>query len=99
MDLVLEGFDTYLFDPLYASILPANPSNVAYKVAGGNGSTTLSSMREVPTAQYSTWEFKPASQFLSFPPSHFAYESSMPRDDIRRQFASLFLITWYVSWV
>jgi lathosterol oxidase len=97
MDVVLEGFDTYLFDRLYAAILPASPSTVAYngfKAAVGSANATFSSMREEPTAYYNTYQFHPASEYLSFSPSKYAYMSSLPRDDVFRQALSLFLITW-----
>ena len=94
MDLVLELFDTFLFDPIYATLLPAHTTSFA-------PNATFSSMREVPTGTpyipQSTWEFKPASQYLSFTPRKYAYMSQWPRDDWRRQFLTLFLITWYVS--
>ncbi|KAF1967038.1 hypothetical protein BU23DRAFT_592823 [Bimuria novae-zelandiae CBS 107.79] len=91
MDLVLEGFDTFLFDPIYATLLPARTPGLA-----PNG--TFSSMKEVPTAiPYTTqnnWEYQPASQYLSFTPGQSAYMSQWPRDDWRRQLLTLFLITW-----
>ncbi|KAF2657411.1 hypothetical protein K491DRAFT_326410 [Lophiostoma macrostomum CBS 122681] len=87
MDLVLELFDTYAFDALYATLLPAksNPS----------ANATYSSAREIPTASPpAAWQWQPASQYLSFPPSDYAWQSSVPRDDWRRQFVTLYLITW-----
>jgi hypothetical protein len=93
MDLVLEGFDTFLFDLLYATVLPARTPGLAL-----NG--TYSSLREAPTAApYAapkTWHYEAASEYLSFPPSKYAYMSEWPRDDWRRQLVTLFLITWYV---
>lgn len=94
MDLVLEAFDTFLFDPIYATLLPA-------QTTGHIPNATLSSVREVPTsasyAAQNKWEYKPASQYLSFRPRESAYMSQWPRDDWRRQLLTLFLITWYVS--
>ncbi|PVI07611.1 hypothetical protein DM02DRAFT_512356 [Periconia macrospinosa] len=89
MDVVLEAFDTYLFDPLYATLLPAGSSVLT-------PNATYSSLREVPTAApyASAWEYKPASQYVSFTPGKYAYMSQWSRDDMRRQFLSLFLITW-----
>ena len=92
MDLVLEAFDTFLFDPIYATILPAQ------SIANAPNAT-FSSVREVPTsasyAAQSKWEYKPASQYLSFRPRDSAYMSQWSRDDWRRQLLTLFLITWY----
>ncbi|KAF2750302.1 hypothetical protein M011DRAFT_396746 [Sporormia fimetaria CBS 119925] len=88
MDIVLEGFDTFLFDPLYAYLLPAKSASFA-------ANATYSSLREAPTPySASKWEYQPASQYINLTPSKYAYMSSLPRDDWRRQFLTLFLITW-----
>ena len=93
MDLVLEGFDTFLFDPIYATLLPVKTPGL-----GPNG--TLTSLKEVPSAvpytAQNVWTYKPSSQYLSFTPGQSAYKSQWPRDDWRRQLLTLFLITWYV---
>ncbi|KAF2176259.1 hypothetical protein K469DRAFT_678885 [Zopfia rhizophila CBS 207.26] len=88
MDLVLEAFDTFLFDPIYATLLPAQSS--AFKA-----NTTFSSVREIPaTYPPSTWQYQPASNYISFEPGKYAYMSQWARDDWRRQFLSLYMITW-----
>ncbi|KAL1608378.1 c-5 sterol desaturase [Paraconiothyrium brasiliense] len=91
MDLVLEGFDSFLFDPIYATLLPA-------KTPGLSPNATFSSLREVPTAAsyaaQNNWQYEPASQYLSFTPGKYAYMSEWARDDWRRQLVTLFLITW-----
>jgi lathosterol oxidase len=92
MDIVLEAFDAYLFDTIYAQLFPAAPRPIAYT---GNGTSTLSSMREEPTAYYNDYRYQPASQYISFSPSKYAYMSSLPRDNMWRQAMSLFTITWY----
>lgn len=92
MDIVLEGFDTILFDYFYATFLPIQTPDLA-----PNG--TFSSVRKVPTSTAYTaaqWEYKPATQYLSFTPWPVAYQSQWARDDWRRQLLSLYLITWYV---
>lgn len=89
MDLVLELFDTFLFDYMYAYLLPAQQSHPALK----NSTVTFSSLREGPTPTH--YVYYPASEYLSFTPSDFAYKSLWARDDIYRQALSLFLITWY----
>jgi lathosterol oxidase len=96
MDVVLEGFDTFLFDRLYASIFPATPGVTAYNAFNNVANATVSSIRETPTAYQNNFQYKPASKYLSFQPSSYAYSSSWPRDDVARQAVSLFLITWYV---
>ncbi|KAL8674611.1 MAG: hypothetical protein Q9168_000986 [Polycauliona sp. 1 TL-2023] len=90
MDIVLDVFDTFLFDRLYATALPRSPT------AGGSGSHmmatdptfTFSSMRELPTAGRSL------NHFWNLEPSQYAVQSAWPRDDIWRQTLSLYLITW-----
>lgn len=97
MDFVLEGFDTYLFDPIYASVLPVAPKTAAYNTFGGNGSATLANVNDLPVRLSNNWEYEPSSQFWSFTPSDYAYQSEWARDNPLRQFISLFAITWYVS--
>lgn len=95
MDLVLEGFDTYFFDPVYASLYPAVPKGNVYSAFDGNASAAGAILADTPSTRYNNWEYKPASQYLSFQPLSWAYESSWQRDDPWRQFISLFFITWY----
>ncbi|MCJ1227742.1 c-5 sterol desaturase [Toensbergia leucococca] len=87
MDIVLEVFDTFIFDRLYANFLPANLPAISRYVAKG-ATSTFSSMRELPTA------YHPATQFLQLEPSQYAYMSAFTRDNIWRQALSLYLITW-----
>lgn len=91
MDVVLELFDTYIFDSIYATILPAQSALAP--------NATFSSLKEAPTAapDASTWTYEPATQYISFTPGKAAYMSEWPRDDIRRQYVTLFLITWYAA--
>ena len=92
MDLVLEFSDKYIFDYIYATLLPLDAAPRFHP----NG--TFSSIRVSPTTYpVSTWEFKPASQFLQFQPSQYAYMSQWNRDYWIRQFVSFFFITWYVN--
>jgi lathosterol oxidase len=86
MDVVLEGLDTFLFDPIYASIFPAHTA------AAFNGTNAVPADHLYKAA--STWNFEPASQYLNFTPRKYAYMSSLHRDDWRRQLATLFVITW-----
>ena len=92
MDIVLEVFDTFLFDRLYAELLPAFPSHQFAKLQHPP-SSTFSSVRQSPTA----YQYEPASAFLSFEPSDFAYMSRWPRNNICRQAISLYAITAYVA--
>lgn len=95
MDVVLEIFDTFTLDRLYATLLPLTPSMLAFSTIdplATSPNATWSSMREAATP--AAYTFQPASQYLSFEPSSYAYMSRWPRDNIFRQFISLFLITW-----
>ncbi|KAL9613732.1 MAG: hypothetical protein Q9167_001746 [Letrouitia subvulpina] len=87
MDIVLEVFDTLLFDRLYATTLPASSISYAAQKAG-NATSFHTSVHSSPTAV----QF--LSKFLHLEPSQFAYMSSWPRDYIWRQVISLYLITW-----
>lgn len=90
MDVVLEIFDTFLFDRLYATVYPATTPMVLKKVVQDAiiPTSSFSSMREVPTP------FAPTTQFLQLDPSPYAYLSGWPRDNVYRQALSLYLITW-----
>ncbi|KAF2086958.1 C-5 sterol desaturase [Saccharata proteae CBS 121410] len=101
MDVVLEGMDAYIFDYLYAYAFPAK-SAASYAPPPMGANATLSSMRETPTMLSpggNTWKWEPASEYLNFEPSQYAYMSSMPRDDLYRQFFTLFLVTWVFGMV
>ena len=92
MDIVLEVFDTVLFDPLYATLLPAVSSQ---RLAAN---ATISSYKEEPTAfarPLATWQYEPSTHYFSIEPSKYAYMSAWSRDDWRRQALTLYLITWY----
>ena len=91
MDIVLEIFDTFLFDRLYAALLPTSIGTTSHaSLKDGGASTTFSSVREMPTAYHA------ASQYLQLEPSQWAYMSAWPRDNIYRQALTLYLVTWYV---
>lgn len=92
MDLVLEGFDRYLFDYMYATVLP---SPTAYSEADSHNAT-LSSLKEVPTGfpSHNGYNFVPASSMIQFAPTEWAYKSELARDNIYRQALSLYIITW-----
>ena len=95
MDVVLEGFDTFLFDPMYATLFPSPSSCYGAPYFKGVATSTFSSMREsctyTPAQKYI---YEPASRLINFEPSHWAYASAFPRDNVYRQAFSLFLITW-----
>lgn len=92
MDIVLQVFDTFLFDRLYAALLPTSGATSSYpSVKDGAASTTFSSMREMPTA------YQAATQYLQLAPSQWADMSAWPRDNVYRQALTLYLVTWYLN--
>jgi len=105
MDVVLEVFDTLLFDRLYANVLPISPAVSAFdpistisaslKSYDVNATYDRLSLAEGSFAR-SGWQWQPASQYFSMQPSEHAYMSTWDRDNMYRQFVSLYLITWYV---
>ncbi|RKF65239.1 Delta-desaturase [Erysiphe neolycopersici] len=89
MDIVLELCDTYFFDKVYASALPAQTLSL---VNVGIANTTIYS-----DTKSTAWQYTPASSFFSFTPKDAAYMSSWNRDNIYRQAISLFFITWFAG--
>jgi len=89
MDIALELCDTYFFDYAYSYILPAQPA--PYLMQNGFGNSTVEALKVA-----SSWQYTPASKYLSFTPRDAAWMSQLPRDNAYRQFFSLFLIMWYV---
>jgi len=87
MDVVLEIFDTFIFDRLYAKFLPAFPQSA---LQTNTANATFASIRQAPTG----YVYEPASQLLKLEPSDFAYMSMWSRNNIYRQATSLYLITW-----
>ena len=96
MDVVLEVFDTFIGDFGAAWLTKTLYPSTSTSAFAPNG--TFSSLREVPTSTVYTaaqWEYKPSTEYFSITPYPVAYESRWARDDWRRQFVSLYLITWY----
>ncbi|TAQ89783.1 hypothetical protein B7494_g1862 [Chlorociboria aeruginascens] len=87
MDVALEFCDTYIFDYMYAALLPVQP--VPYNLKDGLANST-----PIDPVSSSPWQFQPSTEFFSFTPREVAYMSSLTRDNIYRQALSLFLITW-----
>jgi len=108
MDVVLEVFDTLLFDRLYANVLPLSPavasfdpiSTISASLKGYHDiNATYDTTNSISDATFarSGWQWQPASEYFSMQPSDYAYMSKWDRDNMYRQFVSLYLITWYVS--
>ena len=88
MDIVLEICDTFLFDRLYAALLPAStPSSSRPFIK--DATATFSSMRELPTAIART------NRLFQLEPSKYAYISHWERDNVWRQGISLYIVTSY----
>ena len=93
MDIVLEVFDTFLLDRLYATVYPSTTPIIADRLLkdAATATSTFSSMRELPTPLQRT------TQFFTLDPSPYAYLSAWPRDNIYRQALSLYFITWLAA--
>lgn len=89
MDVVLEMFDTFLFDYLYAVTLPNKPTEGVLSSEVANGYNTTETL-----ASASSYTYKPATSYFSIEPSKYAYMSRWPRDNVYRQAITLYLITW-----
>jgi lathosterol oxidase len=85
MDIVLEVLDTFVLDQAYALLLPARPAPYDYP---DHASTNASAQT------FSTWQYKPSTDYFQLEPSQYAYMSTWPRDNIFRQGISLFFMTW-----
>lgn len=106
MDVVLEVADTFLFDRLYAALLPAQSNGYAYDplstVAAGfkgyaeaqNNASSWTEGALNAAAGASQWIYTPATSMFSVQPSAAAWGSQWSRDNVYRQAVSLYLITW-----
>nr|POE65075.1 delta(7)-sterol 5(6)-desaturase [Quercus suber] len=103
MDVVLEIFDTLLFDRIYANVLPIqtavasfDPISTIAASFGKNINATwdpAASLADSSLAR-SGWQYTPASQSFSLQPSEYAWQSRWDRDNIWRQAVSLYAVTW-----
>lgn len=104
MDVVLEIFDTFLLDRLYANVLPIHPSvssfdpvstlSASLKGHDAFNTTGYGSAESAGEFARSGWTYTPATQYLPIEPSEYAYMSRWDRDNIWRQTVSLYCITW-----
>ena len=88
MDVVLEVFDNFLFDRLYAKVLPASPVS---SIILGDGVVAANAS----LGQTVGYIYTPSTSYFRLEPSKYAYMSSWPRDYVYRQALTLYLITWY----
>lgn len=86
MDVVLEVIDTFAGDYVYAKLHPAHPAPYDYPNPPSN--------ETISDQVFTSWKYEPATQYISFEPSQYAYMSAWPRDNIYRQALSLFMIVW-----
>ncbi|EEH41366.1 C-5 sterol desaturase [Paracoccidioides lutzii Pb01] len=95
MDVVLEIFDTLVFDYLYATFAPAK--GAAGAADGAPLSPTISNGVNATDSIFASageYVYQPSSSYFSLQPSKYAYMSSLHRDNIFRQGLTLYLITW-----
>lgn len=84
MDIVLEVIDTFVGDYLYATVHPARLAPYDYPNPPSN--------ETVSQQAFTSWTYKPSTQYISFEPSEYAYMSAWPRDNIYRQALTLFML-------
>jgi Delta7-sterol 5-desaturase len=108
MDVVLEIADTYIFDRVWATLLPL--SSPAVNTIFDPISTLTASWTGYEVNQTfgtseggagvghgrSEWEYAPASKYFGVRPSEYAWMSAWSRDNAWRQFVTLYLVTMYV---
>lgn len=94
MDVVLEIFDTFAFDYLYAAALPVQNPPYA-KLISSLPATTLNATQAEITGS-NGYVYSPSTVYFQLEPSKYAYLSAASRDNPYRQALTLFLITWYV---
>jgi lathosterol oxidase len=87
MDIVLEVSDTFLFDYMYAWLLPARQAPLGFP---DHLSTNA-------TQKLTAWQYKPATSWFTLDPHDVAYSSVLARDNTWRQLFSFFLIFWFVN--
>ncbi|GAB1217880.1 Delta(7)-sterol 5(6)-desaturase erg3B [Aspergillus terreus] len=84
MDVLLDVLDTFVFDRLYATLFPVSPAVLHSQTTHGvsqNGTELASVNTHI-------------NRYISLEPSEWAAKSTWSRDNIYRQFLSLFLMTW-----
>lgn len=81
MDIVLNVCDTLLFDRVYAWAAPLKNYQPVVDAATAGFNATKGAL-------------DPVSEYFNLLPTEFATASILARDDWRRQFISLWLITW-----
>ncbi|KAF2861965.1 putative sterol delta 5,6-desaturase [Piedraia hortae CBS 480.64] len=94
MDIVLEVCDTFFLDKLYARLLPATTfAPVLSASKGEHINATVTQEVALGSLGRSAWQYKPATDYFYFPPSEYAWMSRWDRDNIVRQFLSLYILT------
>lgn len=86
MDVVLEIWDTFLADHVFAKVFPAQ-ATPPFEITNGALSNHTTAQALLP------WQYSPATTYWTLEPPEAAYLTSVPRDNIWRQLASLYTIT------
>ncbi|QSS62516.1 C-5 sterol desaturase [Histoplasma capsulatum] len=93
MDVILEVFDTLIFDYFYAKLSSAKDASAIS--SRFNNSLNETKYDFVGAGGY---VYQPTTTYFKLQPSIYAYTSSLPRDYIWRQLFTLYIITWYDMW-
>ncbi|EDN09721.1 C-5 sterol desaturase [Histoplasma mississippiense (nom. inval.)] len=89
MDVILEVFDTLIFDYFYAKLSSAKDASAIS--SRFNNSLNETKYDFVGAGGY---VYQPTTTYFKLQPSIYAYTSSLPRDYIWRQLFTLYIITW-----
>jgi lathosterol oxidase len=84
MDVILDLFDTFFGDYVYAWLVPSSPSS-HFTPTATNGSAQ----------SFLPCHYQPSTKSFTVIPSQAACMSAWPRENIYRQSINLFLIPWY----
>lgn len=84
MDVVLDLYETFIGDHVYAKLLPAHPR--AYDSELFKNTTSFPFGLQC--------QYEPPTKLFTVRPSPAICESAWPRDNIIRQAINLFLIFW-----
>lgn len=104
MDLYLEVLDTFFLDKLYATLLPAPEFSVGSN-GGQMAEASVNASNSYSTAFYSTRNYFKSStgdvygEPALLQPSEYINQSIWARDNLYRQFISLFFVTWVSAYL
>jgi lathosterol oxidase len=89
MDVILEVFDQFVADHVFAYLLPLHPAPYDFPDA---------TAANVSAKALSSWTYEPSSPFIQLEPSEAAYLSAWNRDHTIRQLITIFTFTCFFAY-